>query len=104
LTSTINAPDIYLRSKVPEDIYETLQKFAEMRKLDRAVLLRNFDIYPAVDRLLTLERKYGDAINKEDLFGFKEKKKRKRKATKTIGDDGATTNRDGTTVKDGETM
>lgn len=24
LTSTINAPDIYLRSKVPEDIYDTL--------------------------------------------------------------------------------
>jgi hypothetical protein len=75
-----------------------------MRKLDRAILLRNFDIYPAVDRLLTLERKYGDAINKEDLFGFKEKKKRKRKAAKTMGDDGATTNKDGITVKDGETM
>jgi hypothetical protein len=75
-----------------------------MRKLDRAILLRNFDIYPAVDRLLTLERKYGDSINKEDFFGFKEKKKRNRKAAKNIGDDGATTNKDGTTVKDGETM
>jgi hypothetical protein len=32
LTSTINAPDIYLRAKVPEDIYDTLQKFAEIRK------------------------------------------------------------------------
>ena len=36
LTSTIAAPDIYLRSKVSEDIYDTLQKFAEIRKLDRA--------------------------------------------------------------------
>lgn len=79
LTSTINAPDIYLRAKVPEDIYDTLQKFAEIRKLDRAVLLRDFNLYPTVERLTTLERKYGDAINKEDFFGFKEKKKRAKK-------------------------
>ena len=71
-----------------------------MRKLDRAILLRNFNIYPAVDSILNLERKYGDAINKEDLFGFKEKKKRKKKTGKNNnggGDDNATTVRDGET-------
>ena len=25
-------PDIYMRSKVPEEIYDTLQKLAEIRK------------------------------------------------------------------------
>ena len=68
-----------MRSKVSEDIYDTLQKFAEIRKLDRALLVRDFNLYPSVERLTTLERKYGDAINKEDLFGFREKKKRKKR-------------------------
>lgn len=35
LSETIAVSDIYLRSKVPEDMYQTLQKFAEIRKLDR---------------------------------------------------------------------
>jgi len=74
------------------------------------VLLRDFNLYPTVERLTTLERKYGDAINKEDLFGFKEKKKRAKRTNQTsTGEDGATTirdgttNRDATTNKDGET-
>lgn len=48
LSKIMHAPDIYLRSKVPEDMYDTLQKFAEMRKLDRAVLVRDFDLFPIV--------------------------------------------------------
>jgi hypothetical protein len=32
LTELTNKSDIYLRAKVPEDMYDTLQKFAEMRK------------------------------------------------------------------------
>jgi hypothetical protein len=64
-------PDIYLRSKVPEDMYDTLQKFAEMRKLDRANLVRDFNLFPITQNLLTLERKYGDSLNYEDLNGFK---------------------------------
>jgi hypothetical protein len=46
LTKIMGAPDVYLRSKVPEDMYDTLQKFAEMRKLDRATLVRDFDLFP----------------------------------------------------------
>ena len=45
LTKTMSEPDIYLRSKVPEDMYDTLQKFAEMRKLDRANLVRDFNLF-----------------------------------------------------------
>lgn len=73
----MSAPDIYLRSKVPEDMYDTLQKFAEIRKLDRANLVRDFNLFPSVTNLLTLERKYGDSLLFEDLNGFKQKKKRK---------------------------
>ena len=71
LTKIMGAPDVYLRSKVPEDMYDTLQKFAEIRKLDRASLVRDFNLYPITQNLLTLERKYGDSLNHEDLYGFK---------------------------------
>ena len=71
LTKIMGAPDVYLRSKVPEDMYDTLQKFAEIRKLDRASLVRDFNLFPNTENLLTLERKYGDSLNHEDLYGFK---------------------------------
>ena len=79
LTKIMGAPDVYLRSKVPEDMYDTLQKFAEIRKLDRASLVRDFNLFPITENLLTLERKYGDSLNHEDLYGFKQRRKRKAK-------------------------
>lgn len=78
ITKIMGSPDVYLRSKVPEDIYDTLQKFAEIRKLDRMHLVRNFNLFPVTERLLNLERKYGDAISHEDLYGVPQKPKRKR--------------------------
>jgi hypothetical protein len=77
LTKIMGAPDVYIRAKVPEDIYDTMQKFAEMRKLDRMTLVRDFDLFPIVERLLNLERKYGDSLSFEDLNGSPQKKKRK---------------------------
>lgn len=71
-------PDIYLRSKVPEDIYDTVQKIAEMRKLDRISLVRDFNLFPLTERLLNLERKYGDSLSHEDLYGVVAKPKRRR--------------------------
>ena len=48
---------------------QVLTKFAEMRKLDRATLLKDFDLFPSTKDLLTFERKYGDAITYEDMNG-----------------------------------
>ena len=79
LTKIMGSSDVYLRSKVPEDMYDTLQKFAEIRKLDRASLVRDFNLFPITENLLTLERKYGDSLNFEDLHGYKQRKKRARK-------------------------
>ena len=73
----MGSPDVYLRSKVPEDMFDTLQKFAEIRKLDRANLVRDFNLFPSSTNLLTLERKYGDSLNYEYLNGHKKKKKKK---------------------------
>jgi hypothetical protein len=78
LTKIMGAPDVYLRAKVPEDIYDTMQKFAEMRKLDRMTLVRDFDLFPLPERLLNLERKYGDSLSHEDLYGMPPKSKKKR--------------------------
>lgn len=62
----MGAPDIYLRTKVTQEMYHTLQQFAEMRKLTRASLVRDFDLFPEIGNLLTMERKYGDSLNFED--------------------------------------
>eukprot|EP00354_Favella_ehrenbergii_P005312 CAMPEP_0170451968 /NCGR_PEP_ID=MMETSP0123-20130129/1031_1 /TAXON_ID=182087 /ORGANISM="Favella ehrenbergii, Strain Fehren 1" /LENGTH=144 /DNA_ID=CAMNT_0010713833 /DNA_START=753 /DNA_END=1187 /DNA_ORIENTATION=+ len=69
--------DVYLRSKVPEDMYDTMQKFAEIRKLDRAALVRDFNLFPVPERLLILERKYGDALSFEDISGIRLRKRRR---------------------------
>lgn len=85
LSQIMSVPDIYLRSKVPEDMYDTLQKFAEIRKLDRQNLVRDFNLYPSAENLLTLERKYGDSLSLYDLTGQKSKKSRRPKAAGTEG-------------------
>jgi hypothetical protein len=93
LSETMGSPDIYLRDKVPQDIYETIVKFAELRKLDRANLVRDFDLYPDVANLLNMERKYGDAIYHEDIYGAK--KRRLKRSHKVAAD--------GTKIPDGTT-
>jgi len=69
LRQIMGLPDIYMRSKVPEEMFYILQQFAEMRKLNRLSLIRDFNLFPETDKLLTLERKYGDSLNYEDLTG-----------------------------------
>ena len=49
LSHIMGAPDIYVRSKVPEDMFETLMKFTEIRKLERASLVRDFNLFPEVE-------------------------------------------------------
>lgn len=49
-----------------------------MRKLDRLSLIRDFNLFPMTDKLLTLERKYGDSLNLEDLYGKPGKPKKKK--------------------------
>lgn len=81
LRSLMGAPDVYLRSKVPEEMYYILQQFAEIRKLTRLSLVRDFNLFPITEKLLTLERKYGDSLNHEDMNGVPGKQKKKRVIT-----------------------
>ena len=77
LRAIMGAPDVYIRSKVPEEMYDILQKFAEIRKLTRLSLVRDFNLFPSPETLLTLERKYGDSLNYEDMHGKPGKQRKK---------------------------
>jgi len=77
LSSIISNPEVFLRHKVPEDMFEILTKLAELRQLERLHLVRDFNLFPDTANLLTLERKYGDLLNYEDLLGVRQKRKRK---------------------------
>jgi hypothetical protein len=77
LSSIISNPEVFLRHKVPEDMFEILTKLAELRQLERLHLVRDFNLLPDTANLLTLERKYGDLLNYEDLLGVRQKRKRK---------------------------
>jgi len=41
-------------------------------------LVRDFNLFPQTERLLNLERKYGDSLLHEDLYGVPQKPKRRR--------------------------
>lgn len=41
-------------------------------------IVRDFNLFPTTDRLLNLERKYGDSLSHEDLYGVPAKPKRRR--------------------------
>lgn len=84
LRGIMGAPDVYLRSKVPEDMFDILQKFAEIRKLTRLSLIRDFNLFPDTEKLLTLERKYGDSLNIEDLTGRPGKPKKKKLGEESV--------------------
>ena len=83
LSYLISDPDIYLRSKVPQDMFEILLQFAEIRKQDRQNIVTEFNLYPSAENLLTLERKYGDSLTDFDLTGQKPRVRR-RKQQKTV--------------------
>lgn len=83
LSLIISQPDIYIKDKISEELFDTLNKFAEIRKLDRAIFLRNFDLFPDVKNLLNLELKYGDGLKYEDLHGAP--KRNRKRIKKSIG-------------------
>jgi len=41
-------------------------------------LVRDFNLFPSVENLLVMDRKYGDALDFYDLHGAKKKKKKKK--------------------------
>jgi len=50
-------------------------------------LVRDFNLFPETETLLTLERKYGDSLNFEDLHGKPGKAKKKKIAEDALSQD-----------------
>jgi len=69
LAKLLGRPEIYLRSKVPEHIYNILIKFIELRRCDSVKAVVASDLFPDIENIISMERKYGDALTDEDVNG-----------------------------------
>ncbi|KRX01048.1 hypothetical protein PPERSA_00796 [Pseudocohnilembus persalinus] len=70
LSNIIQKPSIYLRTKVPEHIYNVLIKIHEIRKCQNIRQVDQFNLFPDAKDLISMERKYSDALSPEDIFGY----------------------------------
>lgn len=77
LASILMNPDLYIRAKVSEDLMNTLHKLIEIRRAGRLNLVKDFNLCPNTESLSVIERKYGDALTYEDLYGKPETVKKK---------------------------
>lgn len=77
ISSIITQPDIF--TKVSPEIFQVMNSLAEIRKHDRALLIKEFDLLPKEGLLLNLERKYGDELTHEDISGIQPKRKKRRR-------------------------
>ena len=46
LAKLMASPDVYLRAKVPEEIYDTLRKISDIQKYTRIRFLKDYDLFP----------------------------------------------------------
>ena len=68
-------PDVYIRSKVSEQLLNTLERLMDIRRADRLKHIKEFNLCPSLEDLLLLERKYGEALTEEDITGLPKKPK-----------------------------
>jgi hypothetical protein len=87
LSKIMASPDVYLRSKTPEEVFDTLQRLAEMRKYDRIKFLRDYNLFPSAEMFLMIDLKFGDSLTKEDTEGMAPIVKRRKS---TLNDTAAT--------------
>lgn len=65
----LNAPDIYMRSKVSESCFKALTRLVDVRNATRLEEIKNLDLFPTAHMLLEVESKYGESITLEDIHG-----------------------------------
>lgn len=70
-----NNPDIYLRERVPEDIYNTIIKIRKIREKFEMKDVVMSNLWLSEKEITDFERNYGDALNDFDLYGIQNKKK-----------------------------
>ena len=68
--------DIYMNANKYRNIYDTFMNLGSILRSETMKDISTSNSFPEADKLLELERKYGDILNKEDLTGNKEIKKK----------------------------
>ena len=68
--------DIYINANKYRNIYDTFMNLGSILRSETLKDISTSNSFPEADKLLELERKYGDILNKEDLTGNKEIKKK----------------------------
>jgi hypothetical protein len=65
----VGMPDIYLRERVPIEIYNTIMKVKRLREKWTLEDIISSNLWLTGEELVVLERNYGDALNDFDLTG-----------------------------------
>jgi hypothetical protein len=60
---------LYIRTKVPENIQETLVKVQNILKQWNVRVVAQFNLFPKASDLIAVERKYSDSLTDEDITG-----------------------------------
>lgn len=71
LSVIMTTPDIYVQVKVSESCRNALTRLIDMRKVERLVQAKHFDLFPTAQMLLDVESKHGEGITLEDIHGTK---------------------------------
>ena len=67
--------EIYMHANKYRNIYDTFMNLGTILRADAMIDISSSNSFPDVEKLLELERKYGEVLNKEDLTGVKKIKK-----------------------------
>ena len=68
--------DIYANANKYRNVYDTFMNLGSILRSETMKDISTSNSFPEADKLLELERKYGDILNREDLTGNKEIKKK----------------------------
>jgi len=69
LSKILMKPDLYVKQKVSEELMNTLHTLMEIKRCERLKFIKEFNLSPDPEQLDLLERKYGDALTREDITG-----------------------------------
>ena len=70
--------EIYEKAHRYREIYDSFQIFGSLLKAETMREISLANLFPEVEHLLLLERKYGDLINEQDITGIYREKKNKK--------------------------
>ena len=75
LNEILTTFEIYMEANRYRNIYDTFMNFGAILRADTMSDISSSNSFPDADKLIELERKYGDVLTEEDLTGIKKVKK-----------------------------